>query len=475
MGSQSPEQSAVLPMSSTTARRYTLLRRLAVGGMGELLLAHAASARGVQKLVAIKRVRSEYASDPAFVSMFLNEARLAATLDHPNVVRTYDLVEDAGGCFMVMEYLHGESLGRVLNMLAAAGTRAPLEHVITIVLGVAAGLHCAHERRGVDGRPLDIVHRDLSPGNVFVTYEGGVKLLDFGIAKATSRTSITVGPARKGKVSYMSPEQCVGAEVDRRSDIFALGVVAWELITGKRLFVGDNEFAIMNCVTSFDAPTPAKHVPDLPPALIEIVRKALQRDPAARYQTAMELHEAVEQFALAHGLLPSSAALGRWLTDTCGRREYPSVEPTDEFRAPEASTLVVPGTLPPPRSRRASLLIGIAAGALLGAGGVAVASSSRPNETIVPAAASVSTPAAAAVVDAIPTPIPVAMPPAEPAPAIAAPTSEPAPTIERAAASRSSTRAAKTRKRNASRTAKPEPAPANDKPVRGIDGLLPRG
>ncbi len=484
MGSLSPEQSAsVLPMSSTTARRYTLLRRLAVGGMGELLLAHASSGRGVQKLVAIKRVRPEYASDPAFVSMFLNEARLAATLDHPNVVRTYDLVEDANGCFMVMEYLHGESLGRVQNEIAAAGLRVPLEHVVTIVLGVAAGLHCAHERRGVDGRPLDIVHRDLSPGNVFVTYEGGVKLLDFGIAKATSRTSITVGPARKGKVSYMSPEQCVGADVDRRSDIFALGVVAWELCTGRRLFVGDNEFAIMNCVTTLDAAPPSKHVPELPTQLVEIVGKALRRDPAERFQTAMELHEAVEGFALAHGLMPSSTALGRWLTEVCGRREYPSVEPSAEFLAPEVATLVVPGTLPsPPRSRRASLLLAIAGGALLGAGGVAAASrgASEPPIADPPPNATATT-----IVEPVPLPL--------------APTSTPAPTHDEAVVVVDATdppaaadtapsspsplrspapqRAAK-RRRSAPRepVSRPEPAsPASDKPVRGIDGLLPRG
>ena len=242
-----------LPTSS--ARRYTFLRRLAVGGMGELLLARAEAPGGVQKLVAIKRVRPEYATDAEFVKMFLNEARLAATLDHPNVVRTYDLVEEAGNFLMVMEYLHGESLGTLLNKVVSAGRRVPLSHIVTIVLGVAAGLHCAHERRGVDGRPLDIVHRDLSPGNIFVTYEGGVKLLDFGIAKATSRTSITIGPSRKGKVSYMSPEQCTGHDVDRRSDIFGLGIVLWELVTGRRLFTGDNEFSIMNQITTPDAPS----------------------------------------------------------------------------------------------------------------------------------------------------------------------------------------------------------------------------
>jgi serine/threonine protein kinase len=343
--------------------------------MGELLLARASAPGGVQKLVAIKRVRPEYASDPTFVTMFLNEARLAATLDHPNVVRTYDLAEDDGNFFMVMEYLHGESLGRLLNAGGSAGEAIPLVHVLTIALGIAAGLHCAHERRGVDGRRLDIVHRDLSPGNVFITYEGGVKLLDFGIAKATSRTSITLGPMRKGKVSYMSPEQCVGADVDRRSDIFALGVVAWELCTRRRLFRGDNEFAIMNQITTVDAPSPRDHVPDLPLELCEIIARALRRDREERFQTAMAFHDAVETFAARAGLLPSTAALGRYLEECCGCREYPSVEPSDEFAHAEHATLTVPVATQPPRSRRMSSVLALTVGAVVGAVGVLLSSS----------------------------------------------------------------------------------------------------
>ncbi len=369
-----------------------------------------------------------------------------------------------------MEYLHGESLGRLLN--AVAGERVPLAHVVTIVLGVAAGLHCAHERRGVDGRTLDIVHRDLSPGNVFITYEGGVKLLDFGIAKATSRTSITVGPARKGKVSYMSPEQCVGAEVDRRTDIFALGVVAWELCTGKRLFVGDNEFAIMNQVTTVDAPSPTRHVADLSAAFADIILRALRRDPAARFQSAMELHDAVEAFALAHGVLPSSAALGRYLADACGWREYPSVEATEEFREPGGSTLVVPGTATAvPRSRRGTVLLAIVGGALLGATGVAAATS----RAVEPAPV-VDSPVAAPVVEpepavAAPRPAPVAVQPSAGAanvvaPALADRPRETPPTARR--------RIGRGKRSPARRAAEPAKPPPSDKPVHGVDGLFPR-
>ena len=476
--------------TSTGARRYTFLRRLAVGGMGELLLARAEAPGGVQKLVAIKRVRPEYATDAEFVKMFLNEARLAATLDHPNVVRTYDLVEEAGNFLMVLEYLHGESLGTLLNRVVSAGRRVPLSHIVTIVLGVAAGLHCAHERRGVDGRPLDIVHRDLSPGNIFVTYEGGVKLLDFGIAKATSRTSITVGPSRKGKVSYMSPEQCVGGEVDRRSDIFALGVVMWELSTGRRLFKGDNEFAIMNQVTTMDAPSPLTAAPDLPVPLVEVIQRALQRDPADRFQTAMALHDELEAFARADGLLPSAIELGRWVEQTCGRREFPSAEASEEFASLGGATVVVPAKEEAkPWWRRYSVPLALLGGISLGAIAVAMASSdppSSPATVATPAAAEREAPGASAEPKAPePTepdapkhdesgPLPPvdgetadpAMNATDGAPEIEPPVDDDAPAVAEAAPKKKRRRP---RKKSARKDAD------SGKPERGVDGILPSG
>lgn len=465
-----------LPTSSG-ARRYTFLRRLAVGGMGELLLARAEAPGGVQKLVAIKRVRPEYATDAEFVKMFLNEARLAATLDHPNVVRTYDLVEEAGNFLMVMEYLHGESLGTLLNKVVSAGRRVPLSHIVTIVLGIAAGLHCAHERRGVDGRPLDIVHRDLSPGNIFVTYEGGVKLLDFGIAKATSRTSITIGPSRKGKVSYMSPEQCVGEQVDRRSDIFALGVVMWELSTGQRLFKGDNEFAIMNQVTTINAPSPRTAAPDLPTPLVEIIDKALRRDPAERFQTALALHDELEAFARADGLLPSAIELSRWVEQTCGRRDMPSVEPTEEFASLGGATVVVAADEPrAPWWRRYSVPLALLGGISLGAVAVAMTSSDRepaaepaavvkPEPPVQTVARDEPSEPAVEIVEDVAEPPPPTPDVVEPEPVVEA---DP-PEVADAAPNNKKKRRRPPRKKSTAQDSR------TGKPQRGVDGILPSG
>lgn len=452
--------------------------------MGELLLARAASPHGVAKLVAIKRVRSEYASDQAFVSMFLNEARLAATLDHPNVVRTYDLVEDDGNYFMVMEYLHGEPLGQLLNIASQTEEPIELSHLVTVVLGVAAGLHCAHERRGVDGRPLDIVHRDLSPGNVFLTYEGGVKLLDFGIAKATSRTSITFGPTRKGKVSYMSPEQCVGGDIDRRSDIFALGIVMWELCTARRLFRGDNEFGIMNQITTIDAPSPRDHNPDLPQELCDIIARALQRERDDRFQTAMDLHDALEAFAGRAGIMPSGPALGRYVEARCGRKEFPSAEPSAEYTDAKATTLVVaaagPTPVPSTAPRKLSLVLALVAGAVGGAVAVGAASSDPA-----PAAAPDVATAPATVSPAVPqtpdsdqpstaqSPAVVVAPPPDDPPRPKAPVVAEEEPVEEPATARPASK--RKRNRNRPRPAAKTPPASEDKTVRGVDGLLPRG
>ena len=193
--------------------------------MAEIYLAKARGIEGFEKLVVLKRILPQHADSEDFIRMFLDEARLAATLHHPNIAQTYDIGTEGGSYFFTMEYVHGEDMRNILKTCARTRKGLPLDHSITMVLGTAAGLHHAHEKLASDGSPLNIVHRDVSPSNVLVTYDGAVKVVDFGIAKAaTHRAESRVG-SLKGKIAYMSPEQCRGEKLDRRSDVFAIGIL----------------------------------------------------------------------------------------------------------------------------------------------------------------------------------------------------------------------------------------------------------
>lgn len=291
--------------------------------MAELFLARATGLQGFAKIVVLKRILPQLAGDPEFVAMFLDEARLAAQLDHANVVGVHDIGRDHEEYFFTMEYLHGEDVRAILRATSQASTRVPLEHALAIVAGVARGLQHAHERIGLDGKPLGLVHRDVSPTNVLVTYDGGVKLVDFGIAKAASSQHATRPSTRKGKTSYMSPEQCRGRVLDARSDVFALGVVLWEITTGRRLFRGDDEFAVMNQIVNLGADPPSRYVEDYPEALEAIVVRALAQDPDERYPSARALLEDLEEFAHAHRLRLSTTKLGEWLTGLMGPKPLP--------------------------------------------------------------------------------------------------------------------------------------------------------
>jgi eukaryotic-like serine/threonine-protein kinase len=291
--------------------RYEVLRRIAKGGMAELFLARQVGAAGIEKLVVCKRILPELAGDAEFVRMFLDEARLAAGLHHSNVVQVYDIGEAEDGYFFAMEYLHGEDLRHVMRALEPE--RMPLEHALSIALGVCAGLHYAHERAGSDGKPLGIVHRDVSPHNVFLTWDGGVKVLDFGIAKAARRLSETRTGALKGKIQYLSPEQCNADPVDRRSDVFAIGILLWELTVGRRLYSGKSDLVIMKAITERAAPRPSELVHDYPAGLEAVVMQALERRPAQRFQTAEALQLALEDWARARRLALSPVGLSRWL------------------------------------------------------------------------------------------------------------------------------------------------------------------
>ncbi|MGZ3407887.1 MAG: serine/threonine protein kinase, partial [Polyangia bacterium] len=298
--------------------RYEILRPLARGGMAELFLARATGIQGFEKLVVVKRILPEMARDTEYVEMFLEEARLAAGLHHSNIVQVYDIGEDELTPFFAMEYLQGEDVRTICRAAELRGERVPVEHALAIAIGVAAGLHHAHEQRDSDGRPLGIVHRDVTPHNVAVTFDGGVKLLDFGVAKTKKRTSATRHGTLKGKLGYMSPEQCRGDELDRRSDVFAVAILLWELLTGRRLYGGRSDFGVMKSIVETDAPRPSLVWHDCPPELEAIVMRGLRREREARQQTAEELQLALEAFARERRLPVSNAGLGHYLRELFG-------------------------------------------------------------------------------------------------------------------------------------------------------------
>lgn len=294
--------------------KYELLSRIAVGGMAELFVARTTAQHGFEKVVALKRILASHADDEQFVSMLLAEARLAATLHHPNVAQVYDVGDCDGAYFFTMEYVFGQDLRKIVRAIQKKGQWLTPEHVLQIVIGTAAGLHYAHEKEGSDGKLLGIVHRDVSPSNVLVSYDGAVKLVDFGIARVSSMATQS-GQGLKGKVPYMSPEQCRGERLDRRSDVFSLGIMLWELTVRRRLFAGENDIAVAARICNEDAPRPSQFVPEFPPDLEAIIVKALARERDRRYATAQELQVDLEEYAREHKLLLSSAKLGTFMTD----------------------------------------------------------------------------------------------------------------------------------------------------------------
>jgi serine/threonine protein kinase len=305
----------------STMGRYELLHRLAVGGMAELYLARQSGIEGFEKIVVLKRVRPHLAEDPEFVRMLMNEARMCAGLDHPNIAQVLDIGEADGNCFFAMEYVHGRNLAEVLQR--SGEHPLSLADALTLVVGVAAGLHHAHEQLGSDGRPLGIVHRDVSPSNVMIGYSGAVKLTDFGIARAAARTSTTLAGRLKGKIGYMSPEQCRGDAIDRRSDVFALGIVLYESTTRVRAFHADNDFAVMGRIARGDYEPPNEIDPAYPAVLAAIVARALALDPDERYPTAEAMQVELEHAALELGLRLSTADLAQHMRLVFGTPAHP--------------------------------------------------------------------------------------------------------------------------------------------------------
>ncbi len=293
--------------------KYNLLAHLATGGMADILLASHAGIGGFEKLLVIKRILPHLAREQHFIEMFFDEARIAAMLNHPNVVQIFDLGCVDNQYFIAMEYLPGESLAMVIKTARTRNEPLPPHLAAGIILQAAEGLHHAHTAVSPDGRPLCIVHRDVSPQNLFVLYDGGVKVVDFGIAKAAMRSTTTRTGTLKGKYSYMSPEQINGMALDARSDVFSLGVVLWECLTMRKLFRQEGELKLLQSITNEDAPSPATVNPAVPEPLCRITAKALARDRDQRYASAQDLRLALAQYLKTVEEDADTVAIGRFM------------------------------------------------------------------------------------------------------------------------------------------------------------------
>lgn len=277
-----------------TLGRYSLHGEIAAGGMAVVHFARMMGPAGFARTVAIKRMHAHMAKDPGFRAMFLDEARLAARIRHPNVVPVLDVVDEDDDLYLVLEYVHGESLDQLMRGAGKRKQVVPMAVVASVIRDVLHGLHAAHDAKSERGKPLGIVHRDVSPHNVLVGTDGLARVVDFGVAKAQARMQLTAEGQLKGKIAYMAPEQVDHQDVDRRADVWSTAVVAWEALTGKRLFVADHPAQLIKRVLSAPVPNPRELDPDLPPALADVVMRGLQRDRDARFGTALEMAVALE-------------------------------------------------------------------------------------------------------------------------------------------------------------------------------------
>ena len=298
-----------------TFGRYQLLGLLGQGGMGRLYIAERRGIQGFVKIVALKRIQPHLADSKQLREMFLNEARIAARLEHPNIVATYELGEVDGNYFISMEYLPGEDLSAIIA--GCQDGRMPIDVAAALTQQAAQGLHYAHEARDGHGKPIGLVHRDVSPRNIFVTYHGIVKLLDFGVVRGPEKQKSVPG-VFKGKYGYCAPEQLEGRAIDRRTDVFCLGIALWECLTGARLFDGPNDAATIDAVRSRPIEPPSALRPEVPPEIDAITVRALSRDPDKRFRTAHDMSEELDRYLIGQDDRPTSKSVGRWMESIFG-------------------------------------------------------------------------------------------------------------------------------------------------------------
>jgi serine/threonine protein kinase len=374
--------------SERDGERYELLGELATGGMATVYLGRMRRPMGFNRLVAIKCMHPQYAKDPSFASMFVDEARLTARLRHPNIVPTLDIVSDSGHLLIVMDYVEGESLAGLLKLVRDAGDRIPVAVACAIIHDLLLGLHEAHEATDDDGSALAIIHRDVSPQNVIVGLDGLARVLDFGVAKARSRVHHSNEGEIKGKIPYMPPEQLYGENVDRRVDVYAAGVLLWESLVGARLFEGASEEMLVRRIDSGAVDAPSTRVSGISPELDALVMRALCKDADGRFPTALAMAEALSSIVT----LPPRTEISAWMKRFSSPRAIPAnaigcsrdlteaigvsadvIVAVLEHRPTMASrpsfvpvSTSMPRTAPAPGTSRLTMVLGIAAFALAG-------------------------------------------------------------------------------------------------------------
>jgi serine/threonine protein kinase len=346
--------------------RYELLTRLGVGGMGEVFHARATGAAGFEKYVVIKRILPHLAQDPIFVERFVAEGKLVVQLDHASIAQVYDLGEENGVPYLAMEYVDGRDLRELMVLARDPGLRPSVEIRAHLLVGILEALDYAHRVTDARGEPLGIIHRDVSPANVMVSRNGEVKLVDFGIARAATRTDLSLPGALQGKYAYMSPEQAEGNALDGRSDLFSVGVLAWELFVGARPFDGETDLATLDRIRSHDPGSLAEASPDAPPEVVDVVDRLLSKDPHGRPATAADAVKTLKGLFLRRGVLVSARDVAEWLQTTLqslppAQRQQPggSMSLDDALGLPmgggsspsgaekTATVSVIPGTAPP--------------------------------------------------------------------------------------------------------------------------------
>jgi serine/threonine protein kinase len=326
---------------------YRLLQRVAVGGMAEVFKAKRSGVEGFEKVVAVKRILPHLSDNKEFVDMFVDEAKMVAGLTHPNIVQIFDLGRIEKSYYIAMEYVQGRDLRSILRRARERAIRVPLDLCALIASRVCSALEYAHRKKDDRGQPMMTVHRDISPQNILISFEGDVKLTDFGIAKAASKATVTEAGALRGKLLYMSPEQAWGKAMDRRSDLFSLGIVFYEMVTDHKPFLGSSEVSILETVRECKVPPPSSLNREVPPALERVVMKALERDPERRYQDAAEMYRDLEAVMHEAPPPPTAATLARFM-ETLYEPQEREATVVDEAHEPEAPPAAASPAPPPP-------------------------------------------------------------------------------------------------------------------------------